>query len=388
MKINVLASTHLGFVAEKEKFEEFSGKAAGVCYMSNAFENLMNEDPAKTQRRVVQTKTSGHHSVYDHNNISLYLEGVPKALAMVLNNEKQYTTSEKSARYTKMEVTEKEQLLYDEWCETFAKIIKEKYQEEFPVFFTENRIKKLALENARFLISVFTPTTLIYTTTYRQLNYLYGFMQKEINNENSNKFYEKLKPYMIEFCEKLKNDTPYIDDVLVQDNKGRTLSLYNENDLVEYFGDVYATNYKASFQHIASALRHRTLSYSIKLLDETEFFVPPILDDYPDLKVKWMKDCESLKDNFPQGMLIWAHESGTFDNFVLKLMERKCMFTQIEISNQTEETLKKYVAGLKKINHPRAQEMEQYTKGPRCTFAQFKCTAPCGIVKLFKNRKI
>ena len=38
---------------------------------------------------------------------------------MVLNNEHQYTTSEKSARYTKMKLSQKEQLVYDKWLEMF-----------------------------------------------------------------------------------------------------------------------------------------------------------------------------------------------------------------------------------------------------------------------------
>lgn len=52
---------------------------------------------------------------------------------MIINNEKEYTTSEKSARYTKIIVEEvsiitpKEQLLYNKWLEIFKMKIKEQY---------------------------------------------------------------------------------------------------------------------------------------------------------------------------------------------------------------------------------------------------------------------
>ena len=86
----------------KEEFETFSGHAAGVCYMKGTFEKLVNEKPEKTASRVAMVKNGGHHSVFDHDFINLELEDIPKALAMVINNEHFYNTSEKSARYTKM----------------------------------------------------------------------------------------------------------------------------------------------------------------------------------------------------------------------------------------------------------------------------------------------
>lgn len=384
MKISVIGTTKPNYTASKEELEIFSGHNAGVCYMPNSFDDLLNESKKKTQNRINQTKSSGHHSVYDHANISLYLEGIPKALAIVLNNEKQYTTSEKSGRYTKMSAVGHEKEIYDKWCEKFKVLIKNKYQEKCPTFFTDSRIEKLAQENARYLLSMFTPSTsMVYTTTYRQLNYLYHFMQKEIQKDDStqNAFYKKLKPYFVEFCNIIKENTPYFDEKLNADSKSRTLSLMSYNTPVqEYFGDVYATSYKTSFACFAQAIRHRTISYTMNLLKNPEFYVPPILNNEKDLVKEWLNDCESQKDEFPTGMLINVNEMGTFDNFVLKMMERKCTFAQLEINNLTNEILAKYVAGLKATNHPRSKEMESYTKGSRCTFSNYTCLSPCGFV--------
>lgn len=104
---------------DREESKLFSGKVAGVCYAKEGYRKLENEDVEKTKRRISMTMDNGHHSVYDHVTITLNLENIPKILAMVLNNEHQYTTSEKSARYTKivrMEgsvITENEEILYN-----------------------------------------------------------------------------------------------------------------------------------------------------------------------------------------------------------------------------------------------------------------------------------
>ena len=94
---------------------------------------------------------------------------------MVINNEHEYTTSEKSARYTPIIrkdnsiITEREEQLYNKWLNIFKIKIKAKYGNIYNDF----KIKTLAQENARYLISVFTPATIMeYTTNFGQLNYI------------------------------------------------------------------------------------------------------------------------------------------------------------------------------------------------------------------------
>ncbi|NCB48660.1 MAG: hypothetical protein EOM55_03470 [Clostridia bacterium] len=380
MKIDVIASTQSNYVAQKSEFDNLGGHTAGVCYMPGSYDDILNESTEKTERRIKQTKDSAHHSVYDHPSISLSISDIPKALAMLLNNEKMYTTSEKSARYTKMILKEDEKKLYDKWLEIYKKIIKEKYQSNFPLFFTDSKIEKLAQENARYLISVFTPTSMIYTTSYRQLNLIYSFLQKEINRENQNIFFTELIPPMKDLCAGLEK-LDYIDEKLSQNEKHREQSLLKQGYTPkEYFGDVYATTYKGSFAELAQAQRHRTLSYNISLLDKNEFYIPPIIRENENLSQEWRKDCEKQAYVFPQGMLVNISEYGTLDNFILKMLERKCTFAQLEINQQTNDTLKKMIKGLKDINHKRATELEKgYTKGSRCTFPDYTCKTPCGF---------
>ena len=113
MKIQVIASTKVGYVMPKEEAVDFSGKSAGICYLPDTLETLFSESPEKTQRRATRNIKSGHHSVFGHPTYNLSLEGIPKILAMILNNEKMYNTSEKSARYTVMQPSEQEKKLYE-----------------------------------------------------------------------------------------------------------------------------------------------------------------------------------------------------------------------------------------------------------------------------------
>ena len=93
----------MGNVLTKEEALDFSGKSAGICYLPDTLETLFNEPIEKTEKRANMTLKSGHHSVFGHATYNLSLEGIPKIIAMILNNEKIYNTSEKSAKYTKME---------------------------------------------------------------------------------------------------------------------------------------------------------------------------------------------------------------------------------------------------------------------------------------------
>jgi len=381
MKISVVASTKEGYVAPKSEFDTLSGHAAGVCYMPDTYEALMNEPLEKTMKRADDTKGRVHHSVFGHPHINLVLEDIPKGLAMVLNDEGIYNASERSARYKKMVLPEDEEKLYNKWFEIFGRLIEDDYKKRYPNYFSPRIVRTLAQENARYLTSVFTPSTLEYTVSYQQLNYIYGMMQREIE-EPSNAFMVALKPAMTEFCEGIEK-TPYLDPDLVRGVKvkNRRLAIVGTEQPEEYFGDVYATSYEMSFAAFAQEERHRTLDHNIILLDDPKFFVPPILRKSAVLTNEWIKDCESMATRFPQGMLITVNEYGRLDWFIQKLKERKCSHAQLEINQQTNLVLNKYVQALRERKHKRAEELSQYTKGARCTFPDYKCSSPCGFIE-------
>ena len=114
----------------------------------------------------------------------------------------------------------------------------------------------------------------------------------------------------------------------------------------------------------------------MSLFDKPEFYVPPIIRG-TELEQEWLKERESLKNNFPQGMLIKINERGTVENFVLKCTERICGAAQLEIMEQTIDTMNKYLEHTKETNEDVYKYLLPYSKGARCTFPGWKCTSPC-----------
>ena len=380
MKINIIASTKVGYELPKEEAVNFSGKSAGICYLPDTLDVLFNEPIEKTEKRASMNILSGHHSVFGHATYNLSLEGIPKILAMILNNEKVYNTSEKSARYTVMQTSDEEQELYDKWIEIYKKRITEEYPN-----FDEKRVKKLAQENARYLISVFTPATVMeYSTNFCQLNYIINFAKDYIDNEPDTKFSVKLKEVFKEFIAAL----PDLEvEGLNARFKNRKFSFFATRERKEEFGENYCTNYKATFAELAQAQRHRTLAYEMSFSDTNEFFVPDIIKG-TEYEEEWLKDITSLEDNFPQGLLININERGTIENFVLKCQERLCGAAQLEIAKQTKATMDRYLEEVKD-NKDLYNYLLPYSNGARCTFPGFKCTAPCIFgPKLAMDRKI
>lgn len=278
-----------------------------------------------------------------------------------------------------MALPESEQKYYDKWLEIFEKEISDRYKDKFPERFTDLKITKLAQENARYLTSVFTPTSMIYTISYRQLNILYAMIKKEIKS-----FEGKVDPFHARLKTELENlancfeNLGYIDEKLSANIKNRSFSLIDPTTypIIKQFGESYCTTYKGSYAELAQAHRHRTIKYSLRLLEKPEYFVPPILKSKENLVSDWLADCNSLSDITPQGTLIDIKERGDFEDFFLKMMERNCSDAQLEIDNQTTATKNEMFDALIKQSHPLAEVLKPYMKGSRCTFG-YKCTTPC-----------
>lgn len=370
-------------VFKSEEAINFCGKIAGVCYSKEGYKALENEDINKTKRRVDLTLNNGHHSVYDHVYINMNIQNIPKALAMLINNENQYTTSEKSARYTKISrgdnkiISEKEEVLYNKWVEIFKEKIKEKYGNVFD----DRKILKLAQENARYLVTVFMPTTMIYSTSLRQINYIASWMKEYINTFDPYVgFNSNLAVHMQQFLDELEKKGLLVEG-LMKNEKHRNFSMFGQDldKLNNYYSNIYSITYDASFAYLAQAQRHRTIDYKMELLPEFKCFVPPIIEQDENLKQMWISDMKSVKSKYPQGQLIRINETGTYDNFILKCKERLCSATQLEIMLKTKQLLDEYKMYLEKTNNVLKDDIENYTNGARCTFKDFECSEKCGF---------
>ena len=172
----------------------------------------------------------------------------------------------------------------------------------------------------------------------------------------------------------------------MKNEKNRKFSLFRDDieNTQGYFGDIYITSYYGTFAQFAQAQRHRTIDYSMNFKDDDKYFVPPIIKDVDSLVNEWLEDMNKVKNVFPQGKMVLIKESGTYENFILKCKERLCSCAQLEINNQTKETLINYKNYLKAINSPLYEDIIKYDKGARCTFPDYKCNSDCG----FKDGKV
>lgn len=370
MKRQVLGSTKVGYDLPPDEAILFSGKSAGVCYMADSIEALFSEADEKSLKRANGTLESGHHSVFGHASYNQSFEGIPKIIAMMLNNEKEYNTSEKSARYTKMKPSKEEEKLYNKWIGIFEEVISEKYPE-----IDEKKVSKLAQENARYLISVFTPATnMVYTTSFRQMNYILHWFDDFVETAEDTEFNVKLKPYLKDFSGMFDS----FKQEKIKDNKNRVLSLFAKRDRKEEWGENYSCNYMATFSQVAQDQRHRTEKVEIQVpsVEEATYFVPPIIRGTK-YEEEWLRDIRSLGHMYPQGMLVKVNERGTVEDFVMKCKERLCGQAQWEIAMQTREIMQKYLENTKETNKEVYEYLLPYSKGARCTFPDFKCTDPC-----------
>jgi hypothetical protein len=371
IEIEVIASTKPQYEVSKEEALILGGQCAGICYLSGD-RDVFEEEKEKTEKRVDLTLTNGHHSVYEHTNISLHIKNLPKILSIILVSEKQYNASIKSGRYTRMDkVSDKERKLYDKWFKIFQKRIEEVYPK-----IPERLRTKLAMENARYVISVFMLTQGVYTFNIRQLNYIIHWFKDYIEeNKNSENYFKKnLSKYMQEFVD--ATSQYYIEDMV--SGKNRSLSLFKKDYISydEYFGETYSVNYKASFVQLEQILRHRTINYTI--LDDIskepeEVFMPPILDGQSDLETEWLEDLGSIRDLYPNATLFMVNERGIVENFIMKCYERLCGVAQLETMLQTKENLERYIESTEgKLR----EELEIYLK-TSCLYPNKECKSPC-----------
>ena len=432
-----------------------SGKAAGICYMPDNYLESDNgfDDADKAIKRAMSTAERGHHSIFDHGYIS-YMIRTSKMMAIVLNSLGVYATSEKSARYTAMKAnTSEEQEKYDKWKNKLQSLILDKipsiddkilrtrlikalknddrtshinfttidmdvkagcaiygieYESIKPVVGElMDNIKlsddlpsyKLAQENARYMLSVFTPTVLQYSMSYRQTALVVDYLRRfwEENKDNTSSFYRQIAEEAYELSRQFEDQ---FIEFPIHDTKNQCIRLmpdthntgkFNKRDSL---GDAYTINYMASFAALAQEIRHRTIRYSFVLSSanhvEMKYFVPAIVKE-SGLTDEWLEDIKSLEKFTPQGTIVDCTEQGLVEDFALKCKERCCSRAQLEVAQITKETLEKFgtavytnTANMCESNKDLIKSMTSYnsitgtiTAKPRCRFGDFKCTDTC-----------
>lgn len=362
------------------------GKMAGVCYMPEDYFDGKIQDTEKAQSRANMTSSSGHHSVFDHGNITFQISGIPKIMAMLLNSTEQYTTSEKSARYTVMKPeTELEEQIYEKWKHRFEERIAEVYPE-----IDEKTRAKLALENARYLISVFTPTHMMWTTSFRQVAYVITWLDKLQNSSNSleGDFNQKISSW----CKLLKEEFISVipECMVIKENKNRTFEFMTyqatgkQIDAEEVIGDMYQTTYLASFAQLAQLHRHRTIHYELEFSGDSALeygvYIPPIIRNTV-LEALWLADFERVAYCYPQGTMVKVLEQGRALKFFDKCKERLCGRAQLEVAYNTKELMEKFIYYKHRLSSGVRQELEKVTLHTevctKCAMKDITCMERC-----------
>ena len=383
MNISITATTHEQntFTAEDVvRMKTFSGKNAGICYMKEQYFGTYVTDPEKAFSRFSGVADTGHHSISDHAKVTILFEGISKIIAMVLNSLGDYATSEKSGRYTVMKSGGDEEKLYNKWLEIFKTRIKE-IDENVP----DVLAVKLAQENARYVLSVFLPsTTMSYTTSIRQFNYIIDWCKRYAEEAPERNTYEKkLKEEIKSLGEGLVNAGLYVEEL--RDRKNRKFNFLAEQtgykiaSAKESFSDSYLVKYKCSFAMLAQAQRHRTLDYFMSFNgNATEFYIPECIKGTA-YENEWVKDLTSVKDTVPIATMVNVVETGLFTNFLLKCDERLCARAQLEIMKNTIDTLHNFNKA-DELSEFMTEEMRRYCSSDghilmKC--ARVKCKEPC-----------
>jgi len=365
----------------------FAGRMGGECYSSDSLEHIMCESESETRGRMNFCLNKKHHSIFEHPKLTFEFVGVPKFIFMMLNNQYVYTTSERSARYTNFSElieTDEEARLYSKWSEKIGRAIKDFYGEKF----TDVEIQKLAQENARYMISVFVPSSMVHTISLKDLNYTLYFLELFLNSEWENEseinreFMVMLRPRLEEFVKEMQ---PYkvkgLEPKFVREVAIFKHALNKENQA----DATYRLNYDLSFAAFAQAQRHRSIRYSIEL-KEAETYVPPIIKQ-AGLEVEWTKDMLSVAHCFPQGLLVNVTETGEVEDFVGKCYERCCGRAQLEI----QENVCKSLEFMRTTQNKAVAKYLSETTGEsyaRCSFPNYQCVEACKFGRNQRDRKI
>lgn len=428
----------------KENAFRISGKAAAVYYSPPGFDKDSIRD--LTQRAMDEAK-EGNYAVFDHGTITFLLK-TPKIMSMVLKSMNLYNATEKSARYSTLDIeTEVEREMYDKWKGRFASLIKSYYG----AYYTDAEITQLAMENARYMTSIFTPTVLEYTVPFgravmlskwlKDLGELMGSVNTHVT-ETEDAYHLKYNWIYGEFASKCLELSEVIGDAIGVYNFGDIIvdqmnmgveffrvanyilktrdivakneelrkddiaDLYRDSIKEDFYSDSYISNYKASFVAISQMETHRSLHYNIDIpVFVVEPYIPKIIRGSV-FEVEWRNDFQKLADMkiLPQATLLEVSESGRFEDFYQKCKARLCARSQLETTEITRDQVVKfanYSSNLSGMNMVLLSNMIR--KGPnvnwkkpetviveaRCRFADYKCTNPCKIfnenINYFRN---
>lgn len=377
-------------IVSKKSFEnvedllERAGRYASACYSDDGY-----VEDGKSKSHIARfCIKNGHHSIFDHFNITFIMKDIPKVLCLYLNNIGSYNTTEKSGRYSNFTTDSDAGKYYEKWKTKFENIIMKSDRIKESIKKDAKLVTKLAMENARYFLPYDVETDIVYTISYRNLSYLISIFKNNKYDEN----FEKIKnEFLDEICsikelglDEVKLDYKdgqsfYLEDKLIN----KPLDNNNDEYIIEIGYNQYNVRYQCSIACFAQLQRHRTIDYIFHInhnnSDGIRYYIPPIINNdskFDEELTEYINDMTRLIDDkkiIPQGYLIDVHEYGTISAFRLKCLERLCGRAQLEICDLTNNINKRLceLAGFDE-SYPFYDSEKSLT---RCK--NHKCSEPC-----------
>ena len=357
------------------KIKVFAGECGGVCWSPTGFTKGESENDERKIKRADDNLKRGHHSVFDQVYIPMRLKGISRNLAMHINNEKQYSATEQSFRYTEPEefLSETDQKMYYKWKQRFSEIAERDYSDVF----SKRDIRGFGSENARVFLGLNTKTSEGYTTSIRQLNYLAMMLAEELKNPSSEAT-KIILPEIKEFLSRLESQGA-LDNNLMKNNKQRRMSLYRgvlgKN---EQFGNSFSMQLNCSNAALAEIQRHRSMS--CRIVRPNGYYTSKPIIDNPEYHEEYDQDMKFMTDQHiclgsTNDIVIDGELEAFTDSF---LKERLCRYALLEVEDTAKLMLSKYMDGTKETEPAIHEELKQYSHGSRCLSKRFHCPDSCG----------
>lgn len=175
--------------------------AAKLCYSKVGVDEMMEKmTPESTQKFIQHLNSLGHESPFEHASFTFYIEGISRACSHQLVRHRIASYSQQSQRYVDLSDTfryivpeeikgnEKAMKLYEESILEDINHYKEIYEALYegytkdliePSKVTLNKLKKKALENARFALPNACETKIMVTMNARSL---FNFFEERLCN--------------------------------------------------------------------------------------------------------------------------------------------------------------------------------------------------------------
>ncbi len=392
MKITLIGATESKLENADRRLDtpyELCAKTMATCVSSDPLKQMTTESLETTNKRLERTLKERHHSGFDMYKLIFEFDDVSKIFCMFLNNLHTYDTEETSGRHKELVLSPKEKAVFDYFYDKFYNHAAIKYPNK-----PEREKKQIALENARYVTNVDAKTNITYSTSLRNLNYIYGMAERLLEKEEPNIYETLALPDMQEFCEKMAeltiNGEQIINPILTRDPYRRDFNLFGDGKKrPEHFGKTYEIYYQASATAIAQLQRHRPIYMELSIPEKTAYYIPPIVKELK-LDEEWIEKIASLK-NVPQARLLDVCETGQLASYIMKMKERCCEYAQEETKFITKEQANKIFQGLENYDPELSKQLTRdYGQGKnRRDFPDYKCVCshPCKPFKPLELEK-